>query len=306
MRILVVGAGAMGCLFSVRLKQAEHDVHLLEVVRERVEVINQRGIEMEGVSGQAHVRVPAYSEPPAVEPDLVLMCVKAYDTRKAGEGLRTFLGLGCKVLTLQNGLGNMEILRELFGPERVLSGVTAEGATLLGPGRIRHAGRGETIIQEGNGSDAVLSALRTAGFDVRAERAIQGFIWAKVIVNVGINALAAITRLKNGRLPELEGSRLIMEAAVSEALAVARDMGVSIPLPDPIEKVKEVCRSTSGNVASMLQDVIHGRLTEIAFINGAIAREGRMRGIPTPVNFTLASLVEVIQETYTERVSPST
>jgi len=119
---------------------------------------------------------------------------------------------------------------------------------------------------------------------------------------VGINALTAITRLKNGLLPEIEGTKAVLEGAVHEAVTVARARGVSLPYPDPLERVLEVCRATSGNMASMLQDVLRQRETEVAFINGAIVREGKALGIPTPVNSTLTFLVQAIQESYDQRV----
>jgi 2-dehydropantoate 2-reductase len=302
MHILVVGAGAMGCLFSTYLKEAGHEVSLLEILPERVDRINRQGIRLEGVRGRHRVKVRAYATPPSAEPDLAIVCVKAYDTLRAAESIRNVLRPDTRILTLQNGLGNVEILAEVLGEDRVLGGVTAEGATLLGPGRIWHAGQGNTILQAGQGGETLVALFRDAGFQARAEARIQDYIWGKLIVNVGINALAAVTRLRNGRLPELEGSRQIMEAAVSEALAVAKVAGVSIPFPDPWGAVVEVCRNTAGNVASMLQDVLKHQPTEIEFINGAVVREGKRHGIPTPVNATLTALVSVIQETYEERV----
>jgi len=302
MHILVVGAGAMGCLFSTYLKEAGHEVSLLEILPERVDRINRQGIRVEGVRGRHRVKVRAHATPPSAEPDLAIVCVKAYDTLRAAESIRNVLRPDTRILTLQNGLGNLEILAEVLGEDRVLGGVTAEGATLLGPGRIWHAGQGNTILQAGQGGETLVAVFRDAGFQARAEARIQDYIWGKLIVNVGINALAAVTRLRNGRLPELGGARQIMETAVSEALAVAKVAGVSIPFPDPWGTVVEVCRNTAGNVASMLQDVLKHQPTEIEFINGAVVREGKGHGIPTPVNATLTALVSVIQETYEERV----
>jgi len=301
MRILVVGAGAMGCLFSSRLKRVGHEVSLVEILPERVDEINRNGIRVEGVSGSYRMKVPVYSTPPSQEPDLAILCVKAYDTLQAAQSIQGVLGPDAWVLTLQNGIGNVEILSEVLGVERVLGGVTAEGATLLGPGRIRHAGQGDTILQAIPNEEAIVTVFREAGFQARAETRIQDFIWGKLLVNVGINALAAIARIRNGRLAELEGSRQIMEEAVAEALAVARAMGISIPFPDPRARVMEVCRNTAGNLASMLQDVMKHQPTEIEYINGAVVRLGNKLGISTPVNATLASLVTVIQETYEER-----
>jgi 2-dehydropantoate 2-reductase len=243
-----------------------------------------------------------------VQPDYVLICVKSIKTRVAGETINQWLSPKTVVATLQNGVGNLEILEEIFGKERVLGGVTAEGATVLGWGKIRHAGQGSTIFGPkggpGSPSDRIVEAFNRAGFKASAVDNVEGLIWGKLIINVGINALTAITGLKNGRLPELTGTRLVMEKAVEEAVSIAKAKGIELPYEDPLSRVKDVCRNTAGNVASMLQDVLNKKITEVDFINGAIAREGERLGIPTPINFTLTFLVQTIQETYGEKDHP--
>ena len=168
-------------------------------------------------------------------------------------------------------------------PHTILGGVTAQGATVLGPGHVRHAGQGETVIgPEGPSAEEIVSAFTGAGFDARGVKDVNSLIWGKLIVNVGINALTAITRLRNGRLPELEGTRSVMEEAVGEAVGVAEAKGVELPYPDPFKRVLEVCKATSENIASMLQDILSHRITEVEFINGAIVREAKALGISTP------------------------
>ena len=305
MRFLVVGPGAMGSLFAACLQKAGFDVTLLDYIEERAKKINAHGIRVEGVTGDYTEKVPTTTGDISQPPDLVLICVKAYNTREASLNIKPWLKPDTGVVTLQNGVGNLEILEEIFGSDRVLGGVTAEGATLLGAGQIRHAGRGETIIGPGGDSgslaEKMVTAFNQAGFQARSVKDVKDLIWGKLLINVGINALTAITGLKNGRLPEMDGTRLIMEEAVKEAVAVAEAKNINLPYPDPIGMVIEVCRATAGNIASMLQDVLKEKLTEIDFINGAIVREGQALGIPTPVNLTLTSLVQVIQKTYSER-----
>ena len=306
MNFLVVGPGAMGCLFAARLKKAGYDVVLLDYDKERAQQINRQGIAVEGVTGKYNVKVLALAERLPEAPNFALICVKAYKTKEAAQAIKPWLSRETSVVTLQNGVGNVEILKEIFGSERVYGGVTAEGATLLGPGKIIHAGQGETIIGpagEPNGPvEKIISVLNQAGFKARSVDNVEDLIWGKLIINVGINALTALTRLKNGRLPELDGTRKIMEEAVTEAVSVAKTKNIQLPYPNPINRVREVCQATAGNIASMLQDVLKERMTEIDFINGAIVREGNSLGIPTPVNHTLTCLVRTIQETYEERI----
>jgi 2-dehydropantoate 2-reductase len=306
MNILVVGPGAMGCLFAACLRKSKHHVVLLDYRPERASLINKEGIRVQGVTGKYGIHVPTVIGKTSEIPDIVLICVKANQTKTAAQDLKTWLGPETRILTLQNGIGNMETLGEIFGTEKVLGGVTSEGATLLAPGSIRHAGVGETIIgpqdSPGGAVSEIVSLFASAGFNTRSAQNVNDLIWGKLIINVGINAITAITRLKNGLLPEIEGTKAVLEGAVHEAATVARAKGVCLPYPDPIERVLEVCRATSGNMASMLQDVIRQRETEIAFINGAIVREGKALGIPTPVNVTLTFLVQAIQESYDLRV----
>lgn len=311
MHFLVVGPGAMGTLFSVRLSQAGHQVALLDYKAKRAESIGKKGLRLEDVTGEVSVHVPVVTSPTPAPVDVVLICVKATQTLTAARDMAGRLPPQANILTLQNGLGNVEILQKIFGEGRVFGGVTSEGATLMAPGHARHAGRGETFIgPAGSAQDredavkSMVSAFREAGFDTRSTDEVESLIWGKLIVNVGINALTALTRLKNGRLPEISGAHMLMEKAVGEAVQVAQAKGIPLPYPEPLERVVTVCRATADNVASMLQDILAEKPTEVAFINGAVVREGEKQGIATPVNFTLSCLVETLQETYDQRVNP--
>ena len=235
--------------------------------------------------------------------DAVILCVKSHKTRESMVGLSSWLDPRTPVLTLQNGLGNLDIVEEFFGRDRALGGVTSEGAILLGPGHAKHAGKGQTAIgPAGKAAGMIVTAFRKAGFDASEADAVENLIWGKLIVNVGINALAAITGLKNGVLPGLPGTRAVMEEAVREAVQVAGKKGIDLPYEDPLGRVLEVCRGTSDNVASMLQDILNERVTEVAYINGAVVREGKENHVPTPVNHALTCIVEALQGTYDRRI----
>ena len=304
MRIVVVGPGAMGCLLAAVLSKTKEEIWLLDKAKERSAAINQQGISIEGVSGNLEAHIKATSEAKEIgTADLIIICVKSYDTKEAILHAKPLIGDNTKVLTLQNGIGNIEIISEVAGADKVIGGVSNEGATLLDVGRVRHAGRGDTVIGRIDGKIPVeLRSIREifnkAGFKVRISRDIKGLLWSKLIINVGINALTAITRLNNGRLIEFEGTRKILREAVTEATRIAERKRIKLIYDDPLAKVEAVCEATSLNVSSMLQDVLRKKRTEIDFINGVIVRQGQELGIAVPVNAILVDLVKTIEASY--------
>ena len=145
---------------------------------------------------------------------------------------------------------------------------------------------------------SIREIFNKVGFATRISRDIKGLLWSKLIINVGINALTAITRLNNGRLVEFEGTRKVLRDAVTEAVRIAKRKRIKLIYDDPLAKVEAVCEATSGNISSMLQDVLRKKRTEIDFINGVIVRQAQELGIPTPVNSALVALVKTIEATY--------
>jgi len=304
MKIAVVGPGAMGCLFAAFLSKSDEEVWLLDRQKERAQKINQQGIIVEGISGNWQAKVKTTADAQDIDkPDLVIISVKSYDTKEATISTKSLVGENTHVLTLQNGIGNIEIIGEVVGNEMVIGGVTNQGATLLAEGHIRHAGKGETVIGRIDGKiPAEMRSIREifnkAGLETRISRDIKGLLWSKLIINVGINALTAITRLNNGRLIEFEGTRKILREAVTEAIRIAKRKRIKLIYDDPLAKVEGVCEATAINVSSMLQDVLRKKRTEIDFINGVIVRQAQELGIPAPVNSILVDLVKTIEASY--------
>ncbi len=304
MKIAIIGAGAMGCLFAGALARKGQEVWILDKDPERAARINSQGISCEGVSGSWKAAVKATTDPKQIsDPDLVIICVKTYDTKSAAISAKALLGPGGSVLTLQNGIGNIELISEVVGAEKVIGGVTNLGATLLDVAKVRHAGKGETVIGRLDGSITVdlreiREAFNKAGFDTRISRDIKSFLWSKLVINAGINALTAITRLNNGKLLDYETSRKILKMAVNEAVKVAKRKRIKLSYEDPLTKVEAVCEATAGNVSSMLQDVLKNKRTEIDAINGVIVRYAEELGISVPVNSLLVDLVKTIESSY--------
>jgi 2-dehydropantoate 2-reductase len=234
--------------------------------------------------------------------DLVLLFVKAYHTEKAVSDALALQKEDTVFLTLQNGLGNEEAICKQVDPRKVILGVTNHGATFLGPGRIRHAGWGKTTIGELDGKvtdriTRLAQVFTKAGIETEVSSNIHHLIWNKLFVNIGINAVAALTGLKNGRLLDYPETLRLMEALVSETVAVARKKGILIE-GDPIEKVKAVAEATRENRCSMGQDFDNRRKTEIDVINGAVVREAERLGIPVPYNQMITDLIKVIEKTF--------
>ncbi|MFH1191491.1 MAG: 2-dehydropantoate 2-reductase [Candidatus Omnitrophota bacterium] len=306
MKIVVVGPGAIGCLFAAYLAKSKEEIWLLDNNKERAAKINERGISLEGESGSWQIKVKATSSNQDIgKADLILICVKSFHTKLTVEQIKPLLGPETKILTLQNGIGNIEVISELVGEERVIAGVTNEGATLIDIGKIHHAGRGETIIGAIDGKTPVqMRAIREifnkAGFECKMSRDIKSLLWSKLIINVGINALSAITRLPNGKLIEYEGTKRILRDAVTEAARIAKRKRIKLIFDDPLAKVEAVCEGTQDNFSSMLQDVLRKKHTEVEFINGVIVRLAQELGIEVPTNKFLLDLIKTIESSYAQ------
>jgi len=303
--ILILGAGALGSLLGARLSQTEVKVSLLSTNREHIQAIHQGGLVVEELEGATPCyRVAAYDRPQSLEeaPDLVLVVVKTYSIEEAVSGVLKHCGPGTLFLTLQNGIGNWERIAHLVGKGSVLVGTTAQGSTLVAPGRVRHGGNGPTFIGEPQGPpsprvQAVVERFQRAGFKTEARDRMEQLIWEKLHANVGINAVTALTGIRNGFIAETAVARDLCRAAVEEAILVARARGFEIG-EDMVERVLTIARATARNRSSMGQDVDRRQRTEIDAINGAIVTFGEQAQIPTPVNRTLTQLVKTLEASY--------
>lgn len=305
MKISILGAGAMGSLFGGFLSEAGNEVWLVDIWREHVDTIRAKGLIIEDERKERVIRgLRAVTSPEeAGESELVLVFVKSTVTEGAVGGARPLFGKETLVLTLQNGLGNVERIASVIPASMILAGVTAQGATVLGPGRIYHAGAGLTSIGEISGpptprAKRVARLLADAGIRTQVSDNVMGLIWGKLLVNAGINALSALTGLRNGELLDHPETLELMESAVLEAARVAEARGIQLPQEDPAAHTKEVAKLTSHNRSSMLQDVLARRRTEIDALNGAIVREGEALGIKTPINKVLTNLVRMLEKAY--------
>jgi len=299
MKITVVGAGAMGASYGGHLARAGHEVALLDTWQDHVDAINRDGLRVDGVLGDHRIKVPASAASNGAAgsgADVAIVFVDANNTAKAAETLAALLAPDGFAITFQNGIGNVEKLQAALGPERVLGGSSMCSAAARAPGHVTLTHMGTTSLGETTGSDsprvqAMLDALRTAGFEAEHEPNVMGLIWQKFVVNCATNAIAATTGLRGGeiaRLPELDA---FQDRVLEEIMAVTRAKDIRLPHPDIAAKVKENCYKKF-NKPSMLQHVESGRRTEIEALNGALIREAQALGISVPNNEALVALLK--------------
>jgi 2-dehydropantoate 2-reductase len=298
MKVVVFGAGALGSLVGGLLSQRE-DVTLVGR-KEHLEAVRAHGLAIRGATQLvAHPQV-ALSAAEASTPELLVLTVKAYDTERALRDARPLLGPSTAVLSLQNGLGNLERVTSAVGEGLALGGVTTHGVTFLEPGQVHHAGVGYTLVGGAPGTrplaQEVAAMLTRAGLKAEPTERIQGELWAKAILNAAINPLTAITGLPNGQLLLQPGLKELMERVVAEGEGIAEAAGVELP-EGLAERARRVAQLTAGNKSSMLQDIERGRRTEVDSICGALVQAARGAGLNAPLNAALLALVKGIEST---------
>jgi len=298
LRIAIVGAGAIGCLFGILLHKSGQSVILVHHRKATVAYIRARGLTLQGLSGKA-VKARVIVKKSLTErdnPDLVILTVKAYDTESASRQLKRVLpSAGIPVLSLQNGLGNIETITRFLPKYALIGGTTTEGALLRKPGDVVHTGEGTSWLGEIDGRltgrlNAIKSVLRDAGFRTKASDNILGVIWSKAIVNCAINPITAIARVSNGEL--LRNPNLLNAALhiLKEGVAVANARRVA-PAISPVPLLFDILSKARTNKSSMLRDIESGRTTEIRQLNGSIVAHGKRSGVDTPFNSLITELV---------------
>lgn len=307
MRILVMGAGAIGSVFGGLLAEHGESVTLLGR-RPHMQAIERDGLRITGLFGDHLVRdldvAESVSEIQGRDFDLVLVTVKSYDTARAVAEVGPLVGPGTLAISLQNGLGNVETISGALGERRTLGGRVIFGVTTPEPGHVEVTVYAEELML-GSPTNAVpmarieeiASCFSAAGIPTKATAEINKFIWAKILYNCALNPLAAILGTTYGDLLKAGETRRLMREIIGEIFAVARTRGTPLFWENPEEYVDvlfgRLIPDTAAHHPSMLQDIRKGRRTEIDAMNGAIARFGEELGVPTPVNRLLTLLIKV-------------
>ncbi|MBC7287969.1 MAG: 2-dehydropantoate 2-reductase [Armatimonadetes bacterium] len=299
--ILIVGPGAMGCLHAALLAEAGVEVALLDYRPDRAERLRTEGIMLRWSDGSIK-RVPLPVSASASQigsAGFIVLMVKAYSTASAALHGAAAATDDTVWVTLQNGLGNVESIREALPQARILAGVTTSGANLSGERMVNVAGIGTTTVGPACATDVEdaerFAQLWRLAFPTEVVPDPTPAIWRKLIVNAAINPLGAITGLRNGELMEVPQLRALALAIAREADRVAHRLGVDVGDDfDPAGAVESVCRATAANRCSMLQDVESRRRTEVDYINGAVARVAPPDA-PAILNAAVTELVKAIE-----------
>jgi 2-dehydropantoate 2-reductase len=305
MKIAIIGSGAMGGVFGALLAKGGHDVTLIDVWREGVEAVNARGLLVEQKSGEREtVRVRATTNPAdAGVVDLTLVFVKCYHTGDAVRAALPIVGARTVVLSLQNGWGNAARISAITGADKVLVGVTYHSATLAGPGHVQHMARGATHLGGLGGAaharlPEIAAAFAAAGLEADVSPAIREQIWSKLALNVCSLPTSSLLRCYAGDLMQRPGTVALMQALLREVVAVANGLGIRLDYAERWAAISALLEKATTAKASMLQDVIAQRRTEIDVINGAIVAEGTKLGIATPHNEALVHLIKALEDGY--------
>lgn len=306
MKIAIMGAGALGGTFGALLAGAGFQVIMVDVDEAKVEAIQKNGIVLHMPDGSKKtVMVEATTDPEQIGVvDLVQISVKSYHTEAAAKLARPLVGAGTYVVSVQNGLGNLEVIAQQLGKSRVVGGVTAHSAMPLSLNEIRYVGGlGGLWIGRYDGTDdprlrEIARAFTDAGFKTDVISGdIRVPIWRKLLANVSCNPVAAITGFTGTQLMECEETNRLIRKLAIETAEVAKALGLQFDeLENPGDFAITAVSQVRDNKISMLQDIEAGRRTEIDYLNGAVVSEGKRLGIKTLYNETLCHLVKALEQ----------
>lgn len=306
MKILVYGVGALGSVYGCLLKLNGHQVYGIdhESVAGQIE---QKGVKITGIWGDHSAFldgvVSDHKQLQGQEFDLIIVTVKAYDTRAVAERMQELLSESTHVMLAQNGYGNFEAAREFIPEERLILSRVIFGAETIGPGQSKVSVIADDVVlgsptgKVDMGYLEMTAALcNDAGIPSRASQEIMKFVWAKIIYNSALNPLGAILEVPYGKLAGVEYSRIIMDSIIEEIFAVLKAAGQETLWTDAnayrTAFYDQMIPTTALHHASMLQDIQRGRRTEIDSLNGAVIKLGKELGVSTPVNLVVVNILK--------------
>ncbi len=306
MRVCVVGCGAVGSLFAANLARLDDvEVWAYDLARDHVDAINRSGLRLSGadeVLGRPRATTDAAELPPC---EFGIVATKTLHTEPAIAATAHAFADGC-VATVQNGIGNEEVLAAHV--ERVIRGTTFPAGRVVEPGHVQWDVKGDTTLGPFEPQPAPLveierlaEACTRAGMPTHAVADARGAQWRKVIFNAATNTVGALTRLTHGRVCERPDLRALVSGLVSEGKAVAAAQGIELDA-DPEALIDHAAKAEVAydHKASMLQDVLARRPTEVDWLNGGIVRFGERHGVATPLNGAIWALVKGLEASWAQ------
>jgi 2-dehydropantoate 2-reductase len=308
LKIAVVGAGAMGCLFGSKMALVGHEVTMVDVVKAQVDAINTNGLIMESENGKQVINMAAKFANEIQEPvDLILLFTKSNYSREALKSAVPFIGKNTYIMSLQNGLGNDDIISEFVPLDRIIVGVTKCSSDLVEPGHIRCQSAGYIKFMSVNGQhsdmlQAIHESMLKSGLNSQITSDVFIDIWEKVAFNAAINSASAATRLSCGGIGGVQEGRDLIEAIVTETVNIANARGVAARKDAVMKSIEDAYTVHKDHLTSMAQDILRKRVTEVPAINGAIVREAEKAGLEAPVTKVLYWMMRILEQTYDKQV----
>jgi len=313
MKIAIVGAGAMGCLFGLALREAGAEVVLCDVWQEHVDAINKNGLHMVRQGFSEYIKIPAVTDVRTIgEPDVVIIFTKSIHTEAAVKQALEIMGPKTPVATFQNGLGNIAVIERYVGAGRVIAGITNWPSELFEPGAIRVEGTGFIKLGFAAGAEAadetveVGSELCRLLNDMNCEMSddIMKEVWEKLAFNNAMNLITSLTKQRDGDMSGSPYGFELCTLVAREVCDVAAAEGVGADYDAVLRTIERVADPTGpiNHITSMLQDVLKMKQTEVDAICGAVIQKASIHGINTPHLKTLFNMIKVVEENYETQV----
>lgn len=300
MRIAVIGAGAMGSIYGGRLSQ-HNEVILVDTNKSVVDQISSQGLLIDENGGTVCYHPGAFCDTSGEAPaDLVILFVKALFSRSALEGNRSLIGPNTRLMTLQNGAGHEELLKEFVSEDRVIIGTTEDNGAVLAPGHVRRGGTGVTNVgMLTEDRDGFLGQLKEnfdcCGFEVRIHENIQYLIWDKLFTNVSLSALTGVLQVDMGYIASDSYTWKLCRQLIHETVLTAAAAGLEFDEDAVVQKVEKTSRNNPSGCTSIRADLRDGRRTEVDTISGAVVRAANKYGVPVPGHEFIVNLVHAME-----------
>jgi 2-dehydropantoate 2-reductase len=299
MKIVVIGSGAMGALYGGYLSQ-NNEVYLIDTDSEKVDTINKNGIKIKEKDGDKTFYPQALMDSSNIgTADLIILFVKSLFSKVALENNKALIGENTYVLTLQNGSGHEDILKEFVSEDHIIIGTTQHNASIIETSYINHGGSGKTnigmIIKENNPLTLIKESFESCGFVTDISEDIQKLIWDKLFTNVSASVLTGVLQVKLGYLIDNKHALFLVERLVKEAVEVANGDGMGFDEQQVLEKVKEVLIKAHEGYTSIYADIRDKRKTEVDTISGYVVRASKRNGVPAPTHEFVVALVHALE-----------